>query len=76
MSRSRRKTPAGGAFSQLSEKAGKRLANRILRRKLRTLDIRSSQLLPLLREVSDAWSMVKEGRRYWGHGAEPRLMRK
>jgi hypothetical protein len=60
MSRSYRKTPITGITMARSEKTDKRLANRRLRRKVKTgaLELR-------LREVSDIWGFEKDGKIYW-----------
>ena len=65
MARSRRKTPIWGITGARSEKKDKRIANRRLRR---AVNIRLAQPdetpLPVLREVSNPWSMAKDGRRW------------
>ena len=67
MARSRRHTPIFGITSQESEKADKRRGNRRLRRLVREVVATSDapEVLPALREVSDPWSMAKDGRSYW-----------
>ncbi|MCK8786311.1 hypothetical protein M0638_18190 [Roseomonas sp. NAR14] len=76
MSRSRRRTPITGITSADSEKADKRRANRAVRRALRQDDVADPDaVLPGLRDVSDTWSMAKDGKRWLGHG-DPRPMRK
>ena len=66
MSNSRRKTPIFGHCGK-SEKKDKRLANRKFRRlerkKIKTDDFES---IPTdLDEVSNVWSMNKDGKGYW-----------
>ena len=72
MARSKRHTPIFGATTQRSEKSDKRWANRRLRREVR--EAMSTQhtveVFPVLRGVSNPWSMAKDGRLYWrGAGA-------
>lgn len=66
MSRSRKKTPISGITTADSEKYDKRLAHRRLRRRVKqTLAVQpEADVLPALREVSDPWTMPKDGR-YW-----------
>jgi lysylphosphatidylglycerol synthetase-like protein (DUF2156 family) len=63
--------------TQESEKADKRRANRRLRRLVREVVAASDapDVLPALREVSDPWSMAKDGRSYW-KDARPADLRK
>ena len=58
MSRSKRKTPIAGITTSASEKKDKQAANRVLRRLTRA----DPENAPLLREVSDVWSMGKDGK--------------
>jgi len=76
MSRSRKKTPVGGVCCDLSEKQNKRDANRALRRRVHAMDLTGDRPIPLLREVSDVWCMIKDGRCYWGDALGPWFMRK
>ncbi len=66
MSRSRKKTPVRGATSAKSEKADERDANRALRRRVRTtLSVDPApEVIPLSREVSNVWTMAKDGKYY------------
>lgn len=66
MSGSRKKTPVRGVTSARSEKADKRAANRALRRRVRTtLSVDPSpEVIPLPREVSNVWTMAKDGKYY------------
>lgn len=66
MSRSRKKRPISGITLADSEKQDKRLANRKLRRRVnQTLAVDpEAEVFPHLREVSDPWTMAKDGR-YW-----------
>jgi len=67
MGKSRRKTPIfsnGGG----SEKDDKRIANRKLRRKSKSLlkNFHENIIMPIIREVSNVWLMNKDGKHYWG----------
>ena len=67
MSRSFKKTPIQGN-GRGSEKLDKRFANRSLRRST-TMALGSEceeELLPIMKEVSDLWSFVKDGKHYFG----------
>lgn len=83
MSRSRRKTPISGICGG-SEKYDKRLANRRLRRKSKAIDNEAkyingynSRNYPLMREVSNVWSMNKDGKVWRGwHDGDGWLRRK
>jgi hypothetical protein len=65
MSRSYRKTPITGITTATSEKHDKQLANRRLRRVAKQVlkDEPEAQVFPLKREVSDVWTMNKDGKR-------------
>ena len=79
MARSRRHTPIASITTTASEKQDKRRANRIHRSAARSIVKRDTDpdatVLPILREVSDEWSMAKDGRSWFGRDI-PRLMRK
>ena len=79
MARSRRHTPIASITTAASEKQDKRQANRIHRSAARSIVKRDTDpdatVLPILREVSDEWSMAKDGRSWFGHYI-PKLMRK
>ena len=64
MSRSRRKTPICPVTCAQSEKKDKRRANQLLRRRVKDALQRGDEVLPILREVSDVWSMAKDGKSY------------
>ena len=70
MSRSKRKTPVFGHTKSDSEKQDKRLANRRLRRCVKTAITADKEDVPKLREVSDVWSMDKDGKSYWKDAKE------
>ncbi len=61
-----------------SDKWGKRKANRRLRHTNRMLMLRNGAdvTLLLLREVSNVWCMMKDGKFYFDPAAYPELMRK
>ena len=64
MSRSKRKTPVLGITTAKSEKQDKRIANRKLRRAVKQrLGYDPDGVMPELREVSNVWSMDKDGKR-------------
>jgi len=63
MSRSFKKTPIVGIAGS-SDKSGKRLANRALRRKVKEALGIGKEVMPELREVSDVWDMAKDGKMY------------
>ncbi len=77
MARSMRPTPTFGMTTHESEKADKRRANRRLRRRVREVvsSVNAPEVLPALREVSNLWSMAKDGRSHWPN-AGPRDLRK
>ena len=68
MARSRRKTPIVGITGAVSEKAEKQAAHRKERRKVRAVLAQApeAEVLPHAREVSDPWSMSKDGKTYVG----------
>jgi hypothetical protein len=77
MSRSRRKTPICGITTARSEKQDKRIANRRLRRRVRSrLHVDPDAPLPLLREVSNPWLMDKDGKMLIDPARHPEIMRK
>lgn len=78
MSRSRRKTPISGITMAGSEKYDERLANRRLRHRVRQrlATGHDGTDLPLLREVSNVWTMDKDGKLYFDPNTYPKLMRK
>ena len=72
MSRSIKKTPISGIAGS-SDKEGKRLANRHHRRINKQ---QADESYRALREVSDVWSMAKDGKRWFDSSQHPELMRK
>lgn len=78
MSGSRKRTPIGGIAVGRSEKYEKRLANRKARRRVRVALATDSdrELLPHLREVSNVWTMAKDGKHHFDPYQYPKEMRK
>ena len=78
VSRSRKKRPISGITLADSEKQDKRLANRKLRRRVnQTLAVDpEADVLPLLREVSDPWTMAKDGKYWFDLRRSPGVLRK
>jgi hypothetical protein len=74
--RSRRKTPVVGITTASTEKRGKQLAHRRLRARERQDLQRGGEENPRLREVSDPWTMDKDGKQRIDPSWDPRLMRK
>jgi hypothetical protein len=72
MSKSRRRTPIIGMTMAESDKDGKRMANRRLRRQVRVA-LQEDREPALLREVSDVWTFPKDGKQWID---DPKLMRK
>ncbi len=78
MTRSSRQTPIVGITTCHSEKRDKRFANRACRRALHVAladDATGDGLLPTLRDVSNPWTMDKDGKQWIG-GRWPTLLRK
>jgi hypothetical protein len=78
MSRSRRKTNICGITMAATEKADKQKANRVERHKVKSVMAvnREIDVLPTKREMSDVWSMAKDGKIYFDASKNPKLMRK
>jgi hypothetical protein len=77
MSRSKRKTPIAGITAAQSEKADKQASHRKVRRRVRQLaEPTEGLLLPLERELTNPWSMSKDGKSYFNPAKHPSLMRK
>ena len=76
MSRSYKKTPIGSRIvSRDSEKADKQQNNRNLRRAVR-IALAQEEETPVLREVGNAASFAKDGKRRFDPTEEPKEMRK
>jgi hypothetical protein len=78
MSRSYRQTPIRGLTTAASEKRDKQLANQRLRRVMKQVlkDEPEAQVLPLKREVSNVWTMDKDGKRWFDASKSAEWMRK
>ncbi len=75
MTRSFRKNPIIGMGSS-SEKWDKRKYNRKLRAKVRREVKQDTEILTHLREVSNPWSMAKDGKFLFNPRKHPKLLRK
>lgn len=76
MSRSQRKSPFRAITNAPSDKEDKSAAHRRIRRVVRLTIDEDSEILPLDRELSNPWSMDKDGKRRFDPAAEPKNMRK
>lgn len=80
MSRSRRSTPVTGVTSAASEKANKlawhRRFRRVSRQRIAHVADDVDALIPLPKEVSNAWSMDKDGKQRFDPSSAPSRMRK
>lgn len=78
MSRSRKKTAITGNTTARSEKKDKRLANRAMRRLVRSLldSGEDDTSIPDRRAVRNVWSFDKDGKSRFDADEHPRLMRK
>jgi len=79
MTRSFKKTPAGGNTCSDSEKQDKQLWYRSLRRKVKQLPAQELETAPNVKEVSDPWLMDKDGKAHYSKKAiqnHPGLIRK
>jgi hypothetical protein len=77
MSRSRKKTPIAGITAASSEKSDKQASHRKIRRRVRQLPVESGELvLPLERQLTNPWTMSKDGKLYFDPAKHPKEMRK
>ncbi len=77
MSRSKRKTPIIGITTSESEKADKVASHRRIRRVVKqAITPELETPLPLEHQLTNTWSMAKDGKRYFDRKEEIRLMRK
>jgi len=78
MSRSFRKTPMIGMTAAPSEKQDKRDANRRIRRRIHSVLTHDplTDVLPHRREISDPWTMAKDGKQWIDPAHCPKEMRK
>lgn len=75
MSRSSRKTSICGITTAVSEKLDKRRGNRKARRANRVCLAKGAEPIQT-REVSDVWSMAKDGKHFFSQTKFPELLRK
>lgn len=77
MSRSRKKTSISGMTHARSEKADKTLSHRKVRRAV-AVEARNTEdsLMPMERQLTNPWSMAKDGKFWFRPDQYPRLMRK
>lgn len=77
MARSRQKTPASGITTAVSEKADKQASHRKIRRVIRQLvPIEPDAVLPLEKQLTNPYSMAKDGKARFDPAEHPKLMRK
>lgn len=77
MARSKRKNPITGRTTAESEKSDKVASHRRIRRVIKqALTPELETPLPLERELTNTWSMAKDGKTYFDAKVNPRLMRK
>lgn len=73
--RSRRKTPVRGITSAESEKADKVASHRVYRRTLKqSIDRALEAPLPRERQLTNPWSMAKDGKTRFDPDKSPKLM--
>jgi hypothetical protein len=76
MSRSRRKNPIHGITSAASEKSDKAASHRKIRHAARVAVVKGAPVLPQEKELTNPWSMAKDGKSVFDPAANPKLMRK
>jgi hypothetical protein len=78
MSRSRKKTPICGNIRARSEKQDKKQWHKTLRSKARQIlhTDYDTEILPEDKDVSDPWSMNKDGKKMFDPETWPKRMRK
>jgi hypothetical protein len=78
MSGSRKKTPISGITTAASEKQDKRIANRRVRRAVKQVlhALEDPEVLPHRRELTDPWTMAKDGKRWFDARRFPEVLRK
>jgi len=75
MSRSRKKSPAGGVTTAASDKADKTRAHQRTRRAVKEALQSGAEEAPDRRLTENTWSYAKDGKAWFGPG-RPELMRK
>ncbi|MDH3208466.1 MAG: hypothetical protein OEO79_17835 [Gemmatimonadota bacterium] len=78
MSQSRKKTPISGITTAGSEKQDKRIANRRVRRAVKQAlhTLEDAEVLPHRRELTNPWTMAKDGKRWFDPHRFPEVLRK
>ena len=77
MTKSRRKTPVRGITSAESEKEDKAASHRAYRRTLKQMiDPSLETPLPTEQQITNPWSMAKDGKTRFNPAKSPKLMRK
>ena len=76
MSRSHRKTPIRGVTSAEPEKSDKTAAHRKIRRTVRIAVEQEAPVVPHEKQLSNPWSMAKDGKVLFDPVVDPKLMRK
>jgi hypothetical protein len=77
MTRSRRRTPVRGITLSDSEKADKVASHRRIRRAVRqVVAVGPEALLPFEKQLTNPYSMAKDGKRRFDPVKTPKLMRK
>lgn len=76
MSRSHRKTPICGIASTVSEKSDKAVSHRKVRHAVRIALETNAPVLPLEKQLTNPWSMAKDGKAVFDPAVNPELMRK
>lgn len=73
MSRSRKKHPAGGWTTAISDKQDKRLSSRAWRRLVRVA-LAKGQEPPHEKEIRNPWNWDKDGRQWFGANLSPQSL--
>jgi len=77
MARSRRKSPAIGVTTAVSDKSDKQASHRKIRRTVRQLvPLQRDPLLPLEKQLTNQYSLAKDGKARFDPAEHPELMRK
>jgi len=77
MERSRRKSPAMGVPPAVSNKSDKQASHRKIRRTVRRLvPLQRDPLLPLEKQLTNQYSLAKDGKARFDPAEHPELMRK
>ena len=77
MARSRRKTPASGITTAVSDKSDKQASHRKIRRAIRQIvPLQHDPILPLEKQLTNQYSLAKDGKARFDPAEHPELMRK